>query len=120
MELLADDPWLGALGPVGGRPTVLHWHSDAVELPDGATLLARSDATPVQAFRSGSALGVQFHVEVGPDQLRLWLAPPEMVDGLDEAEVQALQDAAPAHLPPMTAAGTSMVTAFADQVRSRG
>lgn len=120
VELLADDPVLGALGPVGTSPTVLHWHSDAVDLPDGATLLARSDVTPVQAFRAGSALGVQFHVEVGADQLGLWLTTPEMVEALDEDDVQGLRDAAAGHLPAMTAAGTSMVAAFADQVRSRG
>ncbi|KGM14647.1 hypothetical protein N867_18285, partial [Actinotalea fermentans ATCC 43279 = JCM 9966 = DSM 3133] len=49
VEVLADDPVLRPLGPA---PTVLHWHSDAAELPSGATLLARSTVTPVQAFRA--------------------------------------------------------------------
>ena len=120
VELLADDPVLSALGPPASRPTVLHWHSDAVELPDGATLLARSQVTEVQAFRIGSALGVQFHVEVGPDQLGLWLTTPDMVDGLDEDELDALRAAAPAQLPTTTAAGERLVAAFADQVRARG
>src|SRR5690606_2340866 len=43
--------------------TFLHWHSDAVELPSGAELLASTPLTPVQAFRLGSALGTQFHPE---------------------------------------------------------
>ena len=120
VELVADDPVLSALGAVGTAPTVLHWHSDAVELPDGATLLARSEMTPVQAFRAGSALGIQFHLEVGADQLDLWLATPEMVGELEEDEVEALRAAAAAHLPALTVAGTSVVRAFADQVRSRG
>lgn len=119
VDLVADDPVLSALGPVGSSPTVLHWHSDAVDLPDGATLLARSDVTPVQAFRAGSALGVQFHVEVGADQLGLWLTTAEMVDGLDDDEVDALRADASAHLGATTAAGARLVAAFADQLRGR-
>ncbi|MFC0058183.1 type 1 glutamine amidotransferase [Streptomyces actinomycinicus] len=33
------------------RLHALHWHSDTVELPSGATLLASCDRYPVQAFR---------------------------------------------------------------------
>lgn len=43
---------------------VLHWHNDVVSLPEGAQPLARSAKTKVQAFRFGSALGMQFHLEV--------------------------------------------------------
>lgn len=120
VELVGDDPVLSALGPVGSAPTVLHWHSDAVDLPDGATLLARSEVTPVQAFRFGSALGVQFHAEVGADQLGLWLTTPAMVADLDEDELGALREQGSRHLPAVTAAGLSMIAAFADQVRTRG
>ena len=41
---------------------VLHWHNDVVSLPEGAQPLARSEKTKVQAFRFGSALGMQFHL----------------------------------------------------------
>ena len=120
VEVLADDPVLRALGPVGSTPTVLHWHYDAVELPDGATLLARTEATPVQAFRAGSALGIQFHVEVGADQLALWLATPDMIDPLAEDEVDAVRAAAAVELQPLGRAGAALVAGFADQVRQRG
>ncbi len=45
---------------------VLHWHNDVVSLPEGAQPLARSEKTKVQAFRFGSALGMQFHLEGYP------------------------------------------------------
>ena len=76
VDIDVEDPLLGALGT---RPTVLHWHSDTVDLPPGATLLASTEVTPVQAFRAGSALGLQFHPELDAGMLDLWLATPDMV-----------------------------------------
>src|SRR3954447_17762085 len=53
VEILAsDDPILGALAP---STTVLHWHGDVFDLPEGAEHLARSERTEVQAFRHGNA-----------------------------------------------------------------
>lgn len=71
-----DDPILGALAP---STTVLHWHGDVFDLPDGATHLARSAQTEVQAFRRGNAWGVLFHPESDFALLEAWLAVPEMV-----------------------------------------
>jgi GMP synthase (glutamine-hydrolysing) len=120
VEIVADDDVLGPLGRVGSTPTVLHWHSDAVELPDGATLLARTDVTPVQAFRAGSALGVQFHVEVDANHLDLWLTTPDMVDALTDDEVDAIRADGTRHLPALAAAGTRVAAAFAAQAHGRG
>ncbi|KAB7790255.1 type 1 glutamine amidotransferase [Bifidobacterium leontopitheci] len=64
---------------------VLHWHNDVVGLPEGAQLLARSEHTKVQAFRVGSALGLQFHLEVTPTLLEEWLSEPSMVKDLKAA-----------------------------------
>lgn len=64
---------------------VLHWHNDVVGLPEGAQLLARSSATKVQAFRLGSALGMQFHLEVCGSLLDEWLDEPSMVKDLKAA-----------------------------------
>jgi GMP synthase-like glutamine amidotransferase len=45
--------------------TVLQWHGDTFDLPEGATLLASNSTYPTQAFRIGSAAwGLQFHLEV--------------------------------------------------------
>jgi GMP synthase (glutamine-hydrolysing) len=116
VDLVADDPLLSALGPAGASPTVLHWHSDTVELPDGATLLASTPATPVQAFRSGSAVGIQFHVELDPDQLDLWLSTPDMVGDLPDDEVGRIRRDGAAALPGLATAAAELVRRFAAQV----
>jgi GMP synthase (glutamine-hydrolysing) len=43
---------------------VLHWHGDRFDVPEGATLLARTQAAP-QAFAKGRALALQCHPEMG-------------------------------------------------------
>ncbi len=52
---------------------VLHWHTDNAGLPEGAELLAHTAGCPNQAFRFGSALGVQFHLELDEALLAAWL-----------------------------------------------
>lgn len=61
-------------GPGGQRVgTVLQLHDDALaELPPGATLLASSAQHAIQAFRVGSALGVQFHPEIDAEMMGHW------------------------------------------------
>nr|BBH88321.1 GMP synthase [Thermosporothrix sp. COM3] len=57
--------------------TVFHWHEDVFELPAGAVLLATSPAARNQAFRIGKrAYGLQFHIEITPEMLQLWLQAP--------------------------------------------
>jgi GMP synthase (glutamine-hydrolysing) len=46
------------------------WHADSFDLPEGALHLARTAVFERQAFRYGSALALQFHLEVRPD----WVA----------------------------------------------
>jgi len=60
----------------------LQWHGDTFDLPDGAVRLAGSPAYPNQAFRIGSAYGVQFHLEVTPAMAREWAAVPEYASSL--------------------------------------
>ena len=60
---------------VRGLPTqmeVLHWHGDACALPAGAVLLASTAACPVQMFRLGRSIGLQFHPEVDGATAALW------------------------------------------------
>ena len=73
----ADDPVLGPLAPM---TMALHWHGEAFPLPPGATPLARSALTEVQAFRIGRAWGVLFHPEADAELTRQWLAEPSMRD----------------------------------------
>lgn len=55
--------------------TTFHWHGDVFQVPPGATALMRSDACPRQAFSwgEGRVVGLQFHLEVGPEDVRRWL-----------------------------------------------
>lgn len=52
--------------------TVFHWHGDTFDLPNGAQRLAHSD-TYEQAFKYGSAVGLQFHLEVDAGIVLSWL-----------------------------------------------
>jgi GMP synthase (glutamine-hydrolysing) len=69
------DPLVGALAP---STTVLHWHGDVFDLPDGAWSLASSAQTEHQAFRVGNAWGLLFHPEADAALVKSWLAVPEM------------------------------------------
>jgi len=117
ITVLADDP---ALAPLGTEQTVLHWHSDSVRLPDGATLLASSETTPVQAFRFGSALGLQFHLEVDANLLDLWLTTPAMANELSDDDIDAIRTDGAAVLPTLIPAGRAALATFAAAVHARG
>jgi GMP synthase-like glutamine amidotransferase len=50
---------------------VFHWHGETFDLPEGATLLARSEACERQAFQfKRNVIGLQFHLEMTPDGAR--------------------------------------------------
>jgi GMP synthase-like glutamine amidotransferase len=57
--------------PVAAGPW-FSWHNDKVELPDDVEVLAENEIAP-QVFKSGNALGVQFHPEVTTDLMEEWL-----------------------------------------------
>lgn len=95
-----SDPVLGAVASaalVAGTRAV-SFHSDAVsELPPGATWLGYSQQYPYQAFRVGSALGVQFHPEVTRSTTLGWARSSGEVDlaALDATLTEAGPEVAP-------------------------
>lgn len=66
------DPVLG-----GFEGEHLSFHADTFDPPAGSEVLAESPAYP-QAFRVGSALGLQFHPEMSSDGVRRLLAATDL------------------------------------------
>ena len=117
VDVLADDPALGASGSV---VPVLHWHHDIVDVPDGATVLASTPETPNQAFRVGDSIfAMQFHVEVDKHMLERWLAVDEMVDDLSPEVRSTIQDDFAAVASRMRETADRSFSAFADTVLNR-
>jgi GMP synthase (glutamine-hydrolysing) len=78
-----SDPVVGPLAPT---TSVLHWHGEIFDLPPGATALARSALTEVQAFRAGPcAWGLLFHAEADRTLVEQWLEEPAMAEEAREA-----------------------------------
>lgn len=111
-------PLVEGLAP-GVRPTFLHWHSDAVDLPTGATLLASTSTTPVQAFRMGSSLGTQFHPEADTALLERWLSTAAMIEGLAPDLVMRIRRESEVFLPGRRAAALRGLSSFVADVRRR-
>jgi GMP synthase (glutamine-hydrolysing) len=110
----ATDPIVGPLAP---STTVLHWHGDVFDLPDGAQRLASSAQTKNQAFRLGNAWGLLFHPEADAALIEAWLAVPEMAEEAERAlgrdGVDALSDQAREAEPDLTPRSTAGFQAFA-------
>jgi len=100
------DPVLGAFPE---RTRAFQWHSYTFGTPEGGVELARS-AVCTQAFRRGSAWGIQFHAEVTLDMVRAWieeepheLEAPEAFLAESEANIDRWNDE-----------GWALCTAFLD------
>lgn len=86
-------------------------HADAVvDLPRGATWLASSAMYPYQAFRIGSAWGVQFHPEAGTELLSAWATNDAEVDEV------AVRDAYASRGDQIATAGRQLAEAFVSLV----
>ncbi len=69
----------------------VHWHGDAFRIPFGADSLATTPHCKTQAFRIKRQVGLQFHLEVRPEDLPKWFdAYPEEVSevGVDTSAMQ--------------------------------
>jgi GMP synthase-like glutamine amidotransferase len=79
---VAEDPLFTG---VPALCTCFQWHGAEVKrLPEGAVLLASSDACAIQAFRLGdAAYGLQFHMELTHTTAAEWGALPEYAAALE-------------------------------------
>ena len=87
VELTGDGSVDPVLSCFSARQTVFQWHEDGIHLPPGATNLASSPASDVQAFRYGEHVyGFQFHLEVDTSLIERWLTvPANQATLIDEA-----------------------------------
>lgn len=112
-----DDPLLRGLP--SPFPAVNFHYDEILDLPGEAEWLADGYRYPHQAFRIGSAWGLQFHPEVTPDRLRRWNtiaenADPALTDELEEvARVFDRKDGE------VAAAMSQLAMNFLDEVRRR-
>lgn len=61
-----------------GYQQVIHWHEDTFDIPGSAVQLVSGAITYNQAFRFGRrAYGTQYHIELTPGMLDVWLFYPE-------------------------------------------
>ena len=65
----ADDPLLRGLPD---SFDTVHWHGDTFEPIPGSPLF-RGETYPAQGYRVGRSVGIQFHVELGPEGFRDWV-----------------------------------------------
>ena len=120
VELTGDglrDPYLYPLAvDAGADPVVLHWHNDTVDAPAGALVLAATAATPVQAFRAGTSVGLQFHLELDGPLLHDWLARPEMTAALHPGEAEQIAADARGRFTSLVPRALVAFSTFADAV----
>lgn len=111
------DPYLYPLAvDAGADPVVVHWHEDWAEAPAGALVLASTPATPVQAFRVGNSVGMQFHLELDGPLLRDWLARPEMTCDLRPGEAEQIAADSRDRFPSLVPRALVAFSTFADAV----
>ena len=73
--------------------SMLHWHGETFDLPDGAELLASTEHYLNQAFRYGKTLALQFHPEVNQHDMEKWfvghIGEISQTEGVSVAQLRA-------------------------------
>ena len=116
------DPVLGSAPP---SFKALQWHgAEVTQLPEGAVVLARSPACPVQAFRVGdSAFGIQYHVELTDTTVHEWGVISEYAAALERTlgagGLERMQAGATSHMGELNDNARRLHDAFMAVVRER-
>lgn len=103
------------LAPLAGVP-VLHWHGDRIVLPEGVESLASTATTPVQAFATASALGLQFHLEADPSRIDRWLIGHAHQIGANGLDPRVIREDAARLGPTLEPIGRRVVADWLDAV----
>lgn len=94
-----------------GGVTVLHWHGDTYDLPDGATNLATTDIVEQQAYTIGNhVLAFQFHPEAECDErFERWLVGHAAELAVAKIDIIRLREDAARFGPALKEAGRAVV-----------
>lgn len=98
------------------KTSVLHWHGDTFDLPEGADLLASTPVCRNQAFAIGAhALALQFHAEVTAKGLERWFIGHAVeIAGVAGLTVPKLRDETVRSAPPLAIQGPLCFGAWLD------
>ena len=93
-----------------------HWHGETFSIPPGATRVLGNEHCANQAFATGRHLGLQCHVEMTEDLVRLWCR-----GGADEIRASAASPGvqAPAKIEKNLEARIASLHAVADRIYDR-
>lgn len=101
----------------GAATSMLHWHCDTFDLPQGATHLASTPLCENQAFSWGShVLGLQCHPEVRADRFEPWLIGHAAEIASAGIDVNALRAGTAQHGPCLEAQASRMFGEWLDAV----
>ncbi len=97
--------------------SMLHWHGDTFDLPEGARLLASTDICQQQIFAWGrNALGFQCHPEALGKHLERWLIGHACELGAAGVAVPSLRAANAQHAPALERQGALCLAGWLDEV----
>jgi GMP synthase (glutamine-hydrolysing) len=98
--------------------SVLHWHGDTFDLPEGARHLAATTRYSHQAFAwQRNALALQFHLEVEARTLERWFIGHACeISGVSGLTPNSLRDAARQHAPALELMAPVIWNAWLDSV----
>ncbi len=68
--------------------TAFHWHEETFTLPQNAIRLVSSDNYPNQAFKIGTAIGLQFHLEVDELMINSWLDHAQYIPNNEKVKIR--------------------------------
>ncbi|WP_322058801.1 glutamine amidotransferase [Paraburkholderia sp. J63] len=103
----------------GAATSMLHWHGDTFDLPQGATRLASTPLCENQAFSWGShVLGLQCHPEVRADRFEPWLIGHAAEIAAAGIDVNTLRAQTAQHGPRLEAQASRMFGEWLDAVDS--
>lgn len=106
------------LAPLDGPLTsMLHWHGDTFDLPEGAQCLASTDLCRHQAFQWGRhALAFQCHPEADPARLERWFIGHACELSLAGIDIPALRADSATHGPTLARQAAQALGAWLDQL----